>query len=432
MTETARITLQERETSDPSRAQRRNGTFFKGAATDPRQVTLLPDPPTAERNFVLISSDDHVVEPPHTFEGRVPNRFVERAPKIVEWPGGAEVWDYDGTPQPYVGLNAVVGRPLEEVSFEPKRFEEMRRGAWDINERIRDMDINGVYASLCFPSGLPGFAGQRLQLDRDPELAMAVVRAWNDWHLEEWAGTHAGRIIPCQIAWLLDPEVGAAEIRANAARGFKAVTFTEAPEKLGLPSLHTGYWDPLMAACAETGTAVCLHVGSSSSTPNPSSDAPPEAVGVLFFGYAMFAAVDWLFSKIPVRFPDIKICLSEGGIGWVAGLLDRFDHMDPYRSLYGTWEGELTPGEVLQRNFAFCAIEEPSSFRLRDRIGVDTLLIESDYPHLDSTWPHTQAVVARSLDGCSDEDVRKITWANASRIFDHPVPASVVADPNSF
>src|ERR1700759_2496164 len=102
MTETARPPLHERETPDPSRAQRRNGTFFKGGAADPRQVTLLPDPPMAARQFVLISSDDHVVEPPHTFKGRVPARFAERAPKIVEWPTGAEVWDYDGTPQPYI------------------------------------------------------------------------------------------------------------------------------------------------------------------------------------------------------------------------------------------------------------------------------------------------------------------------------------------
>ena len=106
---------------------------------------------------------------------------------------------------------------------------------------------------------------------------------------------------------------------------------------------------------------------------------------MLFFGYAMFAAVDWLYSRIPVRFPDIKICLSEGGIGWVPGLLDRLDHVGRYQELYGTWKGiDLMPAEVLQRNFCFCAIEDPSTFVLRDRIGVDHLLVESDYPHLDT------------------------------------------------
>jgi len=310
----------------------------------------------------------------------------------------------------------------------------MRRGAWDIEWRIRDMDVNGVYASLCFPSFLPGFCGHRLQLTTDDrDLSRATVRAWNDWHIEEWAGAQPGRIIPCQIPWLLDAEAAADEVRANAARGFKAVTFSEAPHLLGLPSLHTGYWDPLMAACEETGTVVNLHVGSSSSSPSTSDDAPADVVGVLFFGYAMFAAVDWLFSRIPVRFPDLRICLSEGGIGWVPALLDRLDHMRRYSDMYGTWQGiELTPAEVLQRNFWFCAIEDPTAFAARERIGVDRILLESDYPHCDSTWPDTQAVIHAEIGHLPADDVRRMTWANAAELYRHPVPPEAQADPEAF
>ena len=109
---------------------------------------------------------------------------------------------------------------------------------------------------------------------------------------------------------------------------------------------------------------VCLHVGSSGATPTTSSDAPGDCIGVLFFGFAMFAAVDWLYSKIPVRFPGIKLCLSEGGIGWVAGLLDRLDHVGKYQAIYGTWEGiDLTPREVMQRNFWFCSLEDDVGLR---------------------------------------------------------------------
>ena len=130
---------------------------------------------------------------------------------------------YDGKEFPNVGFNAVVGRPVSEYSFEPTRFDEMRRGAWDIHARIADMDINGVYASVCFPSFLPGFCRPApAAATDDPELALATVRAWNDWHLEEWAGAYPDRIIPCQIPWLLDPEVGRrgdpAQRRARASR----------------------------------------------------------------------------------------------------------------------------------------------------------------------------------------------------------------------
>jgi predicted TIM-barrel fold metal-dependent hydrolase len=407
-------------------------TGFTTAARD-GTVTFLPEPGRRARKYTVISVDDHIVEPPHTFEGRVPAKLAERAPRVVEKDDGSQVWMYDGEEIPNVGFNAVVGRPVSEYSFEPARFDEMRKGAWDIHERIRDMDVNGIYASLCFPSFLPGFAGQRIQVSRDPELALATVRAWNDWHLDEWAGTYPGRIIPCQLPYLLDPDIAADEVRRNAERGFKAVTFSEGPHALGLPSLHSGHWDPLMRACEETGTVVNLHIGSSGTSPSTSDDAPADVIGVLFFGYAMFAAVDWLYSRIPVRFPDIRICLSEGGIGWVPALLDRLDHMLRYHEMYGTWSGiELTPAEVMQRNFWFCAVEDPSAFAMRERIGVDKILLEADYPHCDSTWPDTQAVIEREIGGLPPDDIRRFTWQNASRLYRHPVPPEVQADPNAY
>jgi predicted TIM-barrel fold metal-dependent hydrolase len=232
---------------------------------------------------------------------------------------------------------------------------------------------------------------------------------------------------------LRDPELAAAEVRRNAERGFRAMTFPELPERLGLPSLHTGYWDPLMAACAETGTVVCLHVGSSSTAPTTSSDAPADTIGVLFFGWSMFAAVDWLYSRLPVRFPDLKICLSEGGLGWVAGLMDRLDHVGRYQQMYGTWTGiPLTPREVLARNFWFCAIDDPSGLEQRHRVGVDHILLESDYPHQDGTWPDTQEILRQQIGDFPADDVRKLTWENASRLFQHPVPEAVQLDPEAY
>ncbi|TVR26237.1 MAG: amidohydrolase [Ilumatobacter sp.] len=408
-------------------------SFTSAATGGDRTVTFLPEPERAERKYVIISADDHIVEPPDTFEGRIPAKYADRAPRVVTTEDGGERWQYDGQQFPNVGFNAVVGRPVSEYGFEPARFDEMRRGAWDIHARVADMDLNGIYASVNFPSFLPGFAGQRLQLStQDEGLALASVRAWNDWHHEVWAGEYPDRIIPCQLPWLLDPQLGAQMIRENAERGFKAVTFSEAPDKLGLPSIHSGHWDPFLAACAETGTVVNLHIGSSGSSPSTSDDAPPDVVGVLFFAYAMNAAVDWLYSMAPVRFPDLKICLSEGGIGWVAGLLDRLDHMLSYHDMYGTWTSELTPAEVLTRNFWYCAVEDPSAFVQRERIGIGNILLESDYPHCDSTWPRTQEVVDREIGWLPSDDVERIAWRNAAELYRHPVPAHIAADPDAF
>lgn len=401
-----------------------------------RTVTFLPEPSRAARRYTVISVDDHIVEPPDTFEGRVPRKLAARAPTVVETEQGGQTWIYDGQSLPNVGFNAVVGRPVSEYGFEPARFDEMRRGAWDIHARIKDMDLNGVYASLNFPSFLPGFAGQRLQLaTTDRELALASVRAWNDWHHEVWAGSYPDRIIGCQLPWLLDPALAATMIYENAERGFRAVTFSENPALLGLPSIHSGHWDPLIAACAETGTVVNLHIGSSGSAPSTTDDAPPDVQGVLFFAYAISAAVDWLYSGLPSRFPDLKICLSEGGIGWVAGLLDRLDHMLSYHEMYGTWKalGEsLTPAEVLQRNFWFCAVEDQSSFRQHERIGTDHIMLEADYPHCDSTWPNTQRVIHEEIGDLPPDVIRKLTWQNASKLYRHPVPEEVQRNPDAF
>jgi predicted TIM-barrel fold metal-dependent hydrolase len=410
-----------------------NSEWTTAGKGGPRTVTFLPEPPRADRKYTVISADDHIVEPPHVFEGRVPQKFADRAPRVIEKEDGTETWVYDGTELPNVGFNAVVGRPVDEWRMEPTRFDEMRTGAWDIHHRIADMDVNGIYASLNFPSFLPGFAGQRLQqVTSDTELAMAAVRAWNDWHLEEWAGSYPDRIIPCQLAWLLDADVGAEMIRRNAERGFKAVSFSEEPSRLGFPTIHSGYWDPFLRACEETGTVVNLHIGSSGSSPATTADAPPDVAGVLFFAYAISAAVDWLFSLVPVRYPDLKICLSEGGIGWVPALLDRLDHMGSYSQMYGTWQSDLTPSEVLRRNFWFCAVEDQSAFALRDRIGVDHILLESDYPHCDSTWPNTQRVVEQEIGGLPADDIKKMTWENASLLYRHPVPEAIQRSPDAF
>ena len=407
----------------------------RGVGSAVRQAPgFLPEPERRERYYTVISVDDHVVEPPDTFEGRLPAKYLEAAPRVVDTSDGGQAWVYDGAVLPNVGLNAVVGRPPDTRSYEPTRFDEMRKGAWDIEARIHDMDLDGIYASLGFPSFLAGFGGGRIQtVTKDMGLALAVVRAWNRWHIEAWAGAHLDRIIPCQIPWLHDPVLAADEIRRNAALGFRAVTFPEAPSNFGLPSIHTSHWDPFMAACEETETVVCIHVGSGGSIPATTPHAPPDVQNILFGGYAMMTTVDWLYSLYAVRFPKIKIAMSEGGIGWVAGLMDRLVHCERNMEKFGTWWGlDITPHDALRRNFWFCAVDDPTAYRTRDRIGIDKICYEVDYPHGDSSWPDSQELLRAQLGGMPPDDVARITWRNASELFRHPVPEVIQRDPNAF
>jgi predicted TIM-barrel fold metal-dependent hydrolase len=380
------------------------------------------------RPWPIISADDHLIEPPDLFDGRMPAALAADAPRIVEDADGTQAWLYEGNRHPNIGLNAVVGRPREEWSMEPARFDEMRRGCFDIDARVADMDTGGIWASVCFPSLIAGFAGTVFARSSDPALGLACVRAWNDWHLDVWAGTHPGRIIPIQLPWLVDPVVAAAEVRRNAERGFRAVSFVEQPVNVGLPSLHTDHWDPFLHACEDTGTVVCLHTASGAWTAATSPGAPLELYTTLFPVNALAAAADWLWARVPLRFPSLRVVLAEGGIGWVPMLLDRLDWVMGHSATGGdgVWPADavVSPGEALRRNFWFCTIDDPSTLGARHRIGVDHILVESDYPHADSSWPDTGALLASrfAAAGVTDDEAAAMTHGNAAALFDHPLP----------
>lgn len=392
-----------------------------------RPVTLLPDPEPRTRIQPLISADDHIVEPPDIFDGRLPARFAGQVPQVVEDEYGNQRWMLEGRANATIGLSAVVGRPEgpEKWTTDPVRFDDMRRGCWDISARIYDMDIAGIDASVCFPSFLPGFAGRVFARMKDQDLGLALMRAWNDWHIEVWAGSYPGRIIPCQLTWLSDPHVAAAEIRKNATRGFRAVTFTENPAAHRLPSLQSGHWDPFLQACEETETVLCLHVGSSGWNAIAAQDARMAEAATSVIANAIVATIDWVWSGVATRFPGLKIVMSESGISWVPAVIERIDYVTD-RTLKGDPEGwldpDLRPSEVLRRNFWFSAIDDCAGIALRDRIGVENILVECDYPHADSSWPDTQLVVHRMLAGVAEHDIEQITYGNAARLFRHEVP----------
>jgi predicted TIM-barrel fold metal-dependent hydrolase len=388
------------------------------------EVSFLPEPAPRQRDYTIVSVDDHLVEPPDTFVGRMPAKFAAEGPRVVEQEDGSEVWLMEGRVIPNAGTNAVAGRPPSEYSNEPTRFEHMRKGAWDVHARVSDMDIAGVWASLCFPSMVAGFAGARFAETKDPELGLAAMRAWNEWHLEAWVGAYPERFIPQQVTWLKDVEIAAAEVRRNAELGFKSLSFPEMPEKLKLPSIHTGYWDPLFKACEETGTTLSLHVGSASAVTTSGGASDEPVVTSLFFVGSIITTSDWLFSKVPVRFPKLKIAISEGGVGWVPALMDRIEHCFRYRDFTGGWtDEELHPNEVLKRNFWFCALDDAAGFEMLERIGEDRVTVECDFPHADSTWPDTQQFMKRQLGFLPEPTIDKLTWKNACELYSFELAA---------
>ena len=368
-------------------------------------------------DLVLISVDDHIVEPPGMFAEHWPAKYAGRAPRIVVGDDGGDIWEFEGERAPNVGLNAVAGCPPDEYNLDPTEYTQMRPGCFDVHERVRDMSAAGVLAGLNFPT-FPHSCGQFFGRIADKDVALAAVRVYNDWHIDEWAGAYPDRLIPLSIPPLWDPQAMADEIRRVSAKGCHAVTFSENPAKLGLPSYHTEHWDPFFAACVDGAVTVCLHIGSSSSMVVTAPDAPPEVMISLTPVNSFTAITDILFSGVFRRFPGLQIAMSEGGIGWIPYALERADYVTRHHHAWtGTDLGGKLPSELFHEHFWTCFIDDAAGLEQRDRVGADRIMWEMDYAHSDSTWPNAPEQLWASLRALPQTAIDGISHAHAMRAF---------------
>jgi predicted TIM-barrel fold metal-dependent hydrolase len=369
-------------------------------------------------DLILVSVDDHVIEPANMFEDFIPAKYLDRAPKLISDDVG-EKWVFGEGETRNVGLNAVAGRVPEEYGLEPTNFDEIRIGCFDVDERVKDMNANGVLGSLNFPS-MARFCGQFFasRASQDPDLALAVLHAYNDWHIDAWCGAYPERFIPCTIPPIWDPQLMAAEIHRTAAKGSHCVSFSMNPHALGLPSLHSDHWDPFWAACDETDTVVTLHIGSGGLEVQTSPDAPMN-VRITCSGINIYpTAADLVWSPVFQKFKNVKIALAEGGVGWIPYFLERIDYTYEHHKAWTRPDlGGQLPSEIFRERIITCFIVDKFGLGNLDAMNEDMVAWECDYPHSDTTWPRSPEVVWDSVQGLSDEQINKITHANAMRLF---------------
>ncbi|HEX7856880.1 MAG TPA: amidohydrolase family protein [Sphingobium sp.] len=370
-------------------------------------------------DMVLVSVDDHITEPGDIYDRQLSGEALASAPKLRIKPDGTNFWEYQGLKIPSVALNAVVGRPREEYGMEPTSLDQLRAGCFDVHARIDDMDVNGIAASLNFPS-FAGIDGSLFLGAPDKAQALVHLRAYNDWHIDEWCGAYPGRFIPCGILPLWDPEAMAAEVRRLADKGCHAVSFNDNPTMRGLPSIHNDAWEPFWRAVTERGTTICLHIGVGNTSPHPSMESPIEVNIATMPMSVAFGAADWFNLAALKRHPTMKIALSESGIGWIPYLLERADYSNEQHRAWthsGTYLGNQKPSDVFRRHFTSCFIDDAYGLRNLDLIGEDNVCYEVDYPHSDTPWPNAPEVLWKSIQHLSDEQIDKITHRNAMRDY---------------
>ena len=239
----------------------------------------------------------------------------------------------------------------------------------------------------------------------DKELALACIRAWNDFVIEEWCDGSAGRLVPLGIVPLWDVDLATEEAKRLADLNFRSISFPEAPHVIGLPSIHSGHWDPFFTACQDTETVVCMHIGSSSRMPATSPDAPNAVAATLSFNNAMASMSDWLFSGKLVQFPRLKLAYSEGQIGWIPYILERADTVWLEHRAWGGVKDLVPepPSTYYYRQIFCCFFRDKHGVASLDVVGRDNATFETDYPHVDSTFPHTKEVALEHVKGLDDE-----------------------------
>jgi predicted TIM-barrel fold metal-dependent hydrolase len=373
-------------------------------------------------DMIMVSIDDHAIEPADTFK-YFPEHLKDQAPKLGVDPDNPDMdaWVFQGSAIGTVGLSAVMGLEKQEWGFDPTSHAEMRPGNYDWDERIRDMNVNGLLTQLEFPT-FAGFAASHLARMPDRNLVNTAIRAYNDYYVGDICNRYPGRFIPMGVVPTFDMDEATKEVYRLGKMGCRAITLPETPYGVGLPDYASGYWDPMLKAIVDTNMVACFHIGGGFGLIKRPESARIDDLIVLSTTVSMIAVNDILLGGVIKKFPDLRIAMSEGGVGWASFLLDRIErHLENQ-----SWTGIdcLPPGmtatDVWKKNFLACYITEPSGLDSRHRIGVETIAWECDYPHSDSTWPFSPEKLMGELNGanCTDAEINMITHENAIRFFD--------------
>ncbi|MET0360359.1 MAG: amidohydrolase family protein [Sphingobium sp.] len=366
-------------------------------------------------DMILVSVDDHNVEPPDAFVRHYPDAHKAEAPRIIKR-DGKDVWTFQDKIFPTIGTNAVVGRPRSEYGMEPDEFEQMRPGTFDPKARIDDMNANGVLGSLNFPT-FPSFAGNTFFQFRDA-VGVRVVRAYNDWHVDEWCAAGPGRFIPMIILPLWDIAETVAEAKRWAARGVHAIAFPDNPARCGFPSIHDPYWNPLWKVLDENRMVINCHIGTGTRAEHASDDSPIDAWITTMPMSIANSAADWLHAPMWKVYPNLKMALSEGGIGWIPYFLERadFTHEHHHEWTFTDFGGKK-PSDVFKERIITCFIDDNAGLEMLHHMNPELVTWECDYPHSDTLWPNCPEYLWKSVHRMEKAVIDKITHLNVMREY---------------
>ena len=373
----------------------------------------------ASIDYPIIDCDSHVNEPPGLWQERVPARLRERAPRVERSEKG-DMWIFDGGKGKWpVGLTAVAGLSFFDYKPMGLTYETMRPGSFDTKARLADMDADGIYAQVLYPSVT--LKGAKIYSD-DRELQTLCVRAYNEWLLEFCRGS-GGRLIGQAILPTTGLEDSIAELEFAIRSGHRGAVISSMPSGGFEPKPED---DRFWARAEEAGYPIAIHIGSfvrGDLARKGGSWSSLAFVGTAALtkagGQTLPVVCDILFSGIFQRFPRLKIVLVESNIGWIPTLLEQSDDMFMrYRWYTGAVnEQKEMPSAIFFRNFWATFMVDTVGMDLRHRMNIDHIMWSTDYPHSGSDWPNSRLVIERVFRDVPKAEVKKMLHSNCKQLY---------------
>jgi predicted TIM-barrel fold metal-dependent hydrolase len=355
----------------------------------------------------VMSADSHFLEPDDLYLTRLRSDLASRAPRS-ERTGANEVVYIDGKE---IHRRVPV---IKEGDFEGMTvLEQIHRapGAHDVRLRLKDLDAEGIWGELVFPS-----LGMWNQLVEDPQLVKAMVIAGNDWAMDEIQAASSRFVVAGSVP-LLDITDAVAEVARLTELGCKAIFLpTQPPE--GRPPYHLPDWEPLWSVIEEAGLVLAVHIGTDNG-----SNVVFRGPGGALLNYVetsrggQTVVCQLVASGALERHPNLRVLIAEGGASWVPFIADRLDESARQHPFWMSPKLELLPSEYIERQVFASFQHDRSAIPAYTSMGYRNVMWGSDYPHSEGTFGHTQETLQSLFDGVDEEARYEITIGNFLRLF---------------
>jgi predicted TIM-barrel fold metal-dependent hydrolase len=374
---------------------------------------------------LIIDADSHITEPSDVWTARVPSKYRDDVPRVVDV-DGTQLWVLGDQRLSPVGVTAPAGWPTFPPEY-PRTYGDCHPGAYVAAERLKYMDEAGIWAQVLYPN-VGGFGSEHFLRLGNEQLKLVCVQAYNDFLLE-WASADLTRLLPVVATPFWDIGATVREVERCIPLGARGILFTGEPTRFGLPVLGSHHWDPLWEIAQDAGLPVHFHIGSGGDTLEASSPeryaehgvaATQAYIAVLLFMKNGVQCSDLITSGVLNRYPGLRFVSVESGIGWLPFMLDATDYswLGAFRPGRERQPDDVLPSDLFRQSvFVTYWFETVAPKHFMDVVPIDNVLFETDFPHTTCLFGNIQETIRAGLGHVDPVTRRKILWDNAARLY---------------